>query len=327
MLLQGKRWPVCYNASGARGFFGEGYAFHRPWKKIGLNYAGSCFVAKTTTLGPRAGNMPLDERYRPKELFPSCIVVKFRKGAVLNAVGLSGPGVDELIGAAGHSGWLNSPRKEPWVVSFMSVASSGPERVKEAEKFFAKLRVMSHEKIALQINLSCPNTSVDHRDEQELIREAHATLDAVRPLRELQRVPILVKLSPVATPAAGCLIAAHASCDAIVMGNTVPWGKLPEEIDWKGLFGSEVSPLTRLGGGGLSGAPLLPIVSRWLIKARALGLDKPIVAGGGVLSTLGAERLIQSGASAIELGTISILRPWRVHKVIQHVNYRLGETP
>ncbi|MFA4931080.1 MAG: hypothetical protein WC570_04425, partial [Patescibacteria group bacterium] len=40
------------NASGALGFFGEGYWYHPYLKPLNLDFHGSTFVAKTTTLLP-----------------------------------------------------------------------------------------------------------------------------------------------------------------------------------------------------------------------------------------------------------------------------------
>jgi hypothetical protein len=164
MILRGQNWPNVYNASGARGFSGEGYPFHKPWRPFGLDYTGSCFVAKTTTLEPRLGNMPLDENLRPRELLPKCIVVKLIQGVVLNAVGLSGPGLSALLAR-----WLASPRQsEPWTVSFMPVAKTALERIEEAAKFFSEVRVLSHR------GLMCNATSQEHADGKCLAPVSHA---------------------------------------------------------------------------------------------------------------------------------------------------------
>lgn len=81
-------------APGARGFYGEGYPFHRTSRRFGMTWDRTGFAAKTTTVEKRAGNLPLkDDGVTPRELIPRCIVVKWLSGHVLNAVGLSGPGV------------------------------------------------------------------------------------------------------------------------------------------------------------------------------------------------------------------------------------------
>ena len=45
------------DASGVRGWFGDGYPFHRLVVPFGLKFTGSTFVAKTTTLEPHQGNI------------------------------------------------------------------------------------------------------------------------------------------------------------------------------------------------------------------------------------------------------------------------------
>src|SRR5271157_6436210 len=97
MKLRGIEFGNVFNASGARGFNGEGYWFHSLWRWFGLDYTGSTFTAKTTTLMLRPGNMPVDAKGRMLGWLPDCIVVKPWAGVALNAVGLSGPGILALV--------------------------------------------------------------------------------------------------------------------------------------------------------------------------------------------------------------------------------------
>ncbi len=318
--LRGIDFGNVFNASGARGFGGEGYWFHRIWRPFGLDYTGSTLVTKTTTLMPRMGNMPVDGKGKPLTMLPDCIVVKPAAGVVLNAVGLSGPGLLALTEA-----WLEHPPSSPTVISMMSVAPSAPERLGEMKAMVTLLKsfiigraISQHDtRIAFQVNFSCPNAGLDP---SHLVGEIAAALDAVSEID----VPTMVKINALVPAHAARDIASHAACDAIVVSNTIPWGQLPKYIDWKGIFGSDTSPLANYGGGGLSGKPLLPIVLGWILAARMAGFDKPIIGGGGILSTNDADAMLDAGASAIELGSVSILRPWRVRGIIRHVNARLG---
>ncbi len=322
MEMRGVEWGHVFNASGARGFQREGYWFHRLARLAGLRYDGATFVTKTTTLMPRKGNMELDDAHRPAHLVPDCIVVKPLQGVVLNAVGLSGPGGKVLIDR-----WREANLREKkthgrglgqMVVSFMAVERTMQDRISEAASFlsmfepFVKYNGTSF--TALQLNFSCPNTSVDHG--AELATEVKAVLDKAAVLD----IPIMIKLNALVAPDEACALASHEACDAVVCSNTIPWGKLPDRIDWHGLFGTVHSPLTKYGGGGLSGKPLLPIVEEWIRTAVKYGMRKPIVGGGGILSKRAAYRLIDAGASAVELGSVSILRPWRVAGIIAAVN-------
>ncbi len=99
--------------------------------------------------------------------------------------------------------------------------------------------------MALQINFSCPNVGLD---------TAHLVDEVGETLNESQKLGIatMIKLNALVPVEAAHLMTAHAGCDALVMSNTIPWGQLPDRIDWKGLFGSDTSPIAKYGGGGLS---------------------------------------------------------------------------
>ncbi|HYE59872.1 MAG TPA: hypothetical protein VEA18_01670, partial [Candidatus Kapabacteria bacterium] len=85
-----------WDASGVRNFDGNAWWYHSFMP--GLDFSGATFVAKTTTIDPRKGNMPLKkDGITPRDLFPSCIKVYPRKGIALNAVGLSGHGAEALL--------------------------------------------------------------------------------------------------------------------------------------------------------------------------------------------------------------------------------------
>lgn len=319
MQLRGTHFrPVC-NAAGAQGFFGEGYPFHRLWKCFGLTFKNCGFLAKTTTMESRLdpahkkGNMPLkDDGITPAEFKPASIVVRFRQGVVLNSVGLSGPGAPYLLA----SGRLENRRGGPFFLSFMSVQSTADDRLQELREFAALLQKFLAgflERVGLEINFSCPNTG---HDPSLLINEVGQSFDVAAALN----IPLQAKLNALAPVKAVCEAAQHPACDAITMSNTIPWGQLPERIDWKGLFGTEVSPLAHLGGGGLSGWPLLPIVCDWIREARDCGFRKPIWACGGIDSRKAVQQVYGAGASGIQLGVVGILRPWRMRGIIRCAN-------
>ena len=123
MKLRGIDFGNALGASGVQGFFGEGYWFHKiPFIKP--NFTGMTFVAKTTTLLPRKGNMTLTRHYTPKNLFPRCVKVKFRRAVMLNSVGLSNPGLGALL-ATGQ--WQK--RTNPFLLSIMSLADTTQQRL------------------------------------------------------------------------------------------------------------------------------------------------------------------------------------------------------
>ncbi len=313
LVLRGIEFPRVFQMSGVTNFFGEGYPFHRVWKQVGMDWSGTTFVAKTTTLKAREGNMPRrEDGLTPKEWKPRCIIVKPLKGVTLNAVGLSGPGLSALLD---DGRWQK--RINPFWISFMSTAKNPKDRLQELEDATEMLSVFKRDfiaRIGLQVNYSCPNVGLDAT---KLVDEVQTALTVVARLD----IPIMPKFDLRIFPKAIADISTHPTCDAVHLTNALPWGSFPSDINWKKLFGNDSSPLAKYGGGGLSGKPLLPLLIRWLVEARSL-IHKPIVAGGGILSPSNAERVITLGADAIALGTIGILRPWRMKETI-HTAYKL----
>lgn len=297
-----------FDASGVEGFFGEGYAHHKFLRPLGLNFNGCTFVAKTTTLNARAGNMPMKEDgITPKEWKPKCIKIYFRKGIMLNAVGLSGPGARALFET---NRWQK--RNVPFFLSFMSVENTAEARIDELKKFISLFASYLPEFLApvgLQINYSCPNVGLNPN---ELIEEVKAGLSIASALD----IPLMPKFNVLAPIEAIKEISEESRCDAICFSNTIPWGKLPERINWKKLFGSDVSPLAEFGGGGLSGWPLFLLVVERMAEARKIGIKKPINAGAGIHCTKNVDVLHNAGASSVFIGSVVNLRPWRVKKII-----------
>lgn len=319
MILRGIDFGPCWGASGVQGWYGEGYPYHRWLGPLGPNFHGMTFVAKTTTLYPRSGNMPLDEHtWAPKEWLPKCVVVKPFAGAVLNAVGLSGPGAAALLTAKTERRWQN--RENPFFISFMSVAPKPQDRLDEVRIFTDLLSGHLDEfrsPFGLQVNFSCPNVGLDP---SSLIDETIKALDILEKLA----IPLVPKFNVLMPVTAALRVAEHPACDAICMSNTLPFGKLPERINWSKLFGAEISPLASMGGGGLSGAPLHQIVVEWVKEARDAGLDTPLNVGGGIMSPRDVDNLVAAGLDfshdSIFLGSVAMLRPWRVAKIVRHAN-------
>jgi dihydroorotate dehydrogenase (NAD+) catalytic subunit len=311
LVLGGIAFPAVWNSSGARNFFGEGYRAHRLWGPLQPRFSGAGFVAKTTTIEPRAGHMPLNGT-EPRELKPDCIRINFRKAAVLNAVGLSGPGLEALL-ADGR--WQARP--EPFCLSFMAVHADPEGRLEEAREFgrqLARARGQFRAPFGVEMNFSCPNVGLDHAD---LITEAKRALFEVG--TRLPGVPLIPKFSALVPVAAAWEIAADRNCAAISVSNTIPWGARPDRIDWKDLFG-ETSPLAHLGGGGLSGSPIFPLIQEWLIEAMRSCFPTPIIGGGGVMSWEDGAVLCSHKAAAIEVGSAAIVRPWRVARIIRELS-------
>jgi dihydroorotate dehydrogenase len=313
LVLGGQPFGQVFCASGARGFFGEGYPYHRYWRWLGMDWSGTGFVSKTITTHPRSGNLPLhSDGVTPQErLIPRAMIVKPRTGHILNAIGLSNAGVDWAL----NSGTWQQ-RTDHFMISYMSTAPTTEERLAETGYFVHKLagalpQFRGH--VAVQANRACPNTG--HLPE-EFFCETTATLDILGDLG----VPIVVNFNSVVPRSVLVATAAHPTCAALWIGNTIPWGD--PHIKWRALFGQDISPLERRklpvpGGGGLSGPACMPLTAERVRQARRAGITKPIVAGNGIQHPRDVRLLARAGADAIFIGSVAIVRPWRMSRIIQ----------
>jgi dihydroorotate dehydrogenase len=300
MKLHGIDFGNVFGASGVQGFFGEGYWFHKLWKPFGLDFSGMTFVAKTATLLPRKGNMP----------FTNCVRVNLWRGAMLNAIGLSNPGLGALFSAGK---WQKI--KTPFWLSIMPTADTPQQRLEELKTMVWIIGCWKNSfsvPFGLQINLSCPNVV---NNLGELIGESAKALQIASELR----VPLMPKYSIASAPIKAIMqLNDDPHCDAICVSNTLPFGW--PGINWDKSWGSRISPLAKLGGGGLSGKDLRPLVCEWISRLRDEGFAKPINGGGGILCDKDVKYYRDAGASSIFIGSTAFLRPWRVRGIINYAN-------
>lgn len=309
----GIQFPPVWLASGTGGFFGEGYPFHDlpPWRffKSWWDRPDIAYWAKTMTLDPRVGNMPLGEDFRPKQLFPSCIKL-LDPWHVVNAVGLSNPGSKALFDTG-----LWQQRTEPFGLSFMAIGETRTERMKECEGYAtlaAKYLPDFKAPVALQVNDGCPN--VGHN-----FAEIHNEIDERYDILSSLHIPLIGNLSLAAPVEVAERVLNHPHCAGLVIGNTIPWGN-PEVIPSRWWGWSSKSPLERRGfsAGGLSGRRCVPAACR---KVRLLRFEtntsKPVVAGNGIQNVPLARMVLEAGADGINIGCIGIVGPWNIDSVVR----------
>ena len=321
IIIRGVKFNSAFDGAGVRNFDGRGYwqhgIFHRLFPR-GFDFGGQVFVAKSTPFLPNVGFMPLrEDGLTPKEKIPRCIIVNFRKAFVLNAVKLSSPGLYRLL----ESGiWQN--RTDNFFISLAFLSQTRIERLEELRlSINLLLRYQSGFKgnVGLQIDYSCPSVKVV---EPVTVDEVHEGLEMTAHLR----VPTTLKFNLFLSKADACKIAEHEECDLFHVTNAMPWGSIPDKIDWRGLFGADESPLKEFGGGGLSGAPLLDPLIDWLERVGG-DISKPICAGGGIVGRQSVCKLLNRIDShtvmAIALSSVAIVRPWRLQETIGLINDRL----
>jgi dihydroorotate dehydrogenase len=256
---------------------------------------------------------------------PRCIIVNRRERAVLNAVSLSCPGLNFLIESGKWQAFT-----EPFFISVMSPCPTLAGRTAECDALFSRLAAAKkyerfHADWGVQVNLSCPNIGLDP---SALVEEALPLLDLAEK-RLPENVPVMLKFGPEAHPESMLPVARHPRCDALCVFNTLPFGRHPAwareapPIDWKKLFGTDSpqeSPMAKRFPecpGGYSGPGLLPMLLEWLKRVRALGVQIPICAGGGIYGPADVGHVFDAGADAVFLGTIAMHAPTKVAATIR----------
>ncbi len=292
-------------ASGTFGFFGEGYPYHKIiYPFVWITKKSAMFVAKTVTVDPVKGNMPLKENSSPTKLRPDCIFIDFKRwwrGGMLNAVGLSNFGLQWYLEQG-----LWQKYTKPWALSIMFIRKTREERIEEAKEFVTiMLRHLNEFGILpiIKLNISCPNTC---HNVSGLIAEQREILSILAVLG----LDIIVKVNAIADVESIQKIADHEACNGICVSNTLPWADLPDWIKWKVFPEFIESPLAKYGGGGFSGKDMFPIIVAWIARARQIGITKPIIGGGGIFSPLDVWQMKKSGATSISIGSPLLFRPW-----------------
>jgi dihydroorotate dehydrogenase (NAD+) catalytic subunit len=226
---------------------------------------------------------------RPWEGNPPLRVTETAAG-MLNSVGLQGPGV---------AAWLTDDLPPLLATGARVVASIWGRSVAEYEEAAALLAVAPPAVVAVEVNLSCPNTE-SGRD--LFAHSADATREVMAATAACGR-PRWAKLSPNTGGLDKIAAAAEeGGAEAVTLVNTV--------------MGMAIDPAGgrfRLGagarGGGLSGPAIHPVAVRAVFDVHRALPDLPIVGVGGVARGTDAAELILAGASAVQVGTATFVEP------------------
>jgi dihydroorotate dehydrogenase (NAD+) catalytic subunit len=233
-------------------------------------------VVKSLHASPWDGNPPLR--------------VTETAAGMLNSVGLQGPGV---------AAWLDEDLPPLVATGARVVASIWGRSVEEYEKAATLLADAPAEVVAVEVNLSCPNTESG----RELFAHSPDATGLVIAATAACGRPRWAKLSPNTSALVAVAAAAHeAGAEAVTLVNTV--------------LGMAIDPVGRgfrLGsgprGGGLSGPAIHPVAVRAVFDVHQALPDLPIVGVGGVSTGADAAELILAGASAVQVGTATFVDP------------------
>ncbi len=219
---------------------------------------------------------------------------------MINSVGLQGPGVDA---------WIERDLPALLAAGARVVASIWGRSVAEYEAAAALLADAPAGVVAVEVNLSCPNTEAA----RDLFAHSEsATADAMAATAVCGR-PRWAKLSPNVTDLVPIAYAAQqAGAEAVTLVNTV----LAMAIDAE-------TGRYRLGsgprGGGLSGPAIHPVAVRAVHDVHAALPDLPIVGVGGIARGVDAAELLLAGASAVQVGTATFADPRAPARVLDEL--------
>lgn len=237
-------------------------------KKFDLNELGA-LVIKTTTPKARVGN-------------PQPQIAVLDNG-VLNSVGLTNPGVDQVV-----SDKLPELKKSyPMLPLIASVGGESEEGYIEVATKLANSNLVD----ALEINFSCPNVAqggMTFGVHPELVESLTAKIKAA------VNVPIYIKLTPNVTSTTEIARAAEAGgADGLAMINTVTGMRIDIKTR-KPLLGNNI--------GGYSGNAVKPIALYQINQVRQ-ATNLPIIGMGGIESAKDVVEFMLAGANAVEVGS------------------------
>lgn len=246
-----------------------------------LNQLGAV-VVKSLLPVPWAGNAPMRVHPTP--------------GGMINSVGLQGPGLP-----AWEERYLPALIEAGATV----VVSIWGRSVEEYEQAASLVAGLPAEVVAVEVNISCPNT--DKGD--ELFAHSVDATAAVLSATAAANRPRWAKLSPNAGPMLVPVAAAALDngAEALTVANTY--------------LGLSVDPLTRRphlgnGAGGVSGPAIHALAVRAVAEIHAALPLAPIVAAGGAVKAEDVVEFALVGASAIQIGTANFADPRTCFRVV-----------
>jgi len=269
----------------ASGTFGNGSEFD---DFIDVSSLGG-IVLKGTTLEPREGNS-----YPRMAETPS---------GMLNSVGLQNKGIDYFERfiyprICNYDTNVIVNINGSYVEDYVALA----ERVGRLEKI-----------PAIELNISCPNVRMGG---MAFGTNPDSAREVIRKVRAVYSKILIVKLSPNVTDIVQfARISEEEGADSISLINTL----LGMAIDIKSM-----KPALSTVTGGLSGPAVKPVAVRmvWQV-ARAVKI--PVIGMGGIRTVIDALEFFMAGATAVEIGTASLIEPRTSVTILDGINNYLKE--
>jgi len=200
-------------------------------------------------------------------------------GGVINAIGLSNPGVDNFK--------VELEKLNKSVPAIASLYGANPE---EFSEIAARVEGLVD---ALELNVSCPHAMGGCGS--AIGQDPDLTAEIVRSVKKSVKIPVFVKLTPNVTDIVEIArYAENAGADALTMINSLgPGMRIDIETG---------NPILKNRFGGLSGPAVKPIAVRCVFDVYD-SVDIPIIGVGGIRDYKDVLEFLYAGASCVQIGT------------------------
>jgi dihydroorotate dehydrogenase (NAD+) catalytic subunit len=240
------------------------------FERLARNGLGA-ITTKSVSLQPRPG-------------YKNPVIVDYGPG-LINAVGLSNPGVEVMVDEIRRAKERLTPMGVPVIASIFA---------NTIYDFGTLARYISEAEPALiEANISCPN--IDARYEQMFAASPYVSAQVTRRIKENTDIPLVVKLSPNVediTEVAQAVV--EAGADAISAINSVGPGMLIDVETGCPVLANRI--------GGVSGPAIRPIAVRCVYDV-CCAVDVPVIGIGGVSSGRDVIEMLLVGAAAVGIGS------------------------
>jgi dihydroorotate dehydrogenase (NAD+) catalytic subunit len=204
---------------------------------------------------------------------------------LINAVGLSNPGVEVMVEEIRAAKALLATIGVPLIASIFADTiydfGSAARFISEAEPDL------------IEVNISCPN--VDAQYLQMFAADPYVAAQVTRRVKLNTDIPVLVKLSPNVTDVVEIAKAVtEAGADGITAINSLGPGIILDIETGR--------PVLAHGTGGVSGPAMRPIAVR-CVRDICRAVDVPVLAVGGVTTGRDVVEMILVGATAVGIGS------------------------
>ena len=255
LLSNGKEISRIVAASGSLAYTGRGWFWEWPlrWFDV-IDVKKITIITKTITPRARLGNF---RSIKPWQTF------RFLENGTVNSFGLSNKGIDW---------WVNKcyPIIEKNDYKIIISIAPNPEddfdtAIREVART-AKLIDKCSNLIAVELNSSCPNVCCNEFQTNKIWHFCCC-------IKENTNLPIIVKVGYDVSDYILKFLESSGFVAAIDAINTIPWSVV---------YGSRTSPLSKFGGGGVSGIPIFETALETVADSISLGtvfLQHPFMAG------------------------------------------------